>query len=257
MKPGHWYIKGSQLFEKLSEAELAGLEAVARVRSFPKGSPIYLPSEPASGLFLLGEGRVQICSLTPDGRKAIIAFIEPGELFGEMVLVGETQREEFAEAVAASTVIWLPTGAVEDLMATSPAMSLGVTKLIGLRRVRVERRLRSLLFRSNRDRLLHVLAELEEQYGRPDKEGILIGLRLSHQDIASIIGSTRESVTLLLGQLQLEGLIRVGRQRIIVRDVTKLRQAMGLSTEGLARGGEKPIPAGQRPHWPAPRGGDR
>ena len=78
------------------------------------------------------------------------------------------------------------------------------------------------MFRSNRDRLLGLLRELLEQYGRQIIEGILIDIRLSHQDLASLIGMTRESVTIVLGELQNERLITIGRQRIVVLDPKRL-----------------------------------
>ena len=79
-----------------------------------------------------------------------------------------------------------------------------------------------LLFHSNRQRLVHLLLELANDYGRPSPEGVELGVRLSHQDLANIIGSTRETVTVTLGQLQAEGRLRVGRKRIILTDVEGL-----------------------------------
>src|SRR6266496_507850 len=153
-----WYIKNCDLFELLPPEQLAKLEARSRIRTFPKGSPIYLPTEAAASVLLLAEGRVKLCGYTPEGKQSILAFIEPGELFGELaLLVSGGTREEYAEAVAASTVVWLPADEVQRLMAESPGLSLGITKLIGLRRKRIERRLKYLLFRSNRDRLIHLL----------------------------------------------------------------------------------------------------
>ena len=99
---------------------------------------------------------------------------------------------------------------------------MAVTRYIGLRRRSLERRLKNLMFRSNRDRLLGLLRELLEQYGRQIIEGILIDIRLSHQDLASLIGMTRESVTIVLGELQNERLITIGRQRIVVLDPKRL-----------------------------------
>ena len=86
---------------------------------------------------------------------------------------------------------------------------------MGLSRRRVERRLKSLLFRSNRERLVHLLFDLAEKYGRYTKEGgISLGIHLSHQELASIIGSTRETVTLVLGELQAEGAISISRREL-------------------------------------------
>jgi CRP-like cAMP-binding protein len=217
-----WYIKNCRLFERLTTEQFAQLELRARVRRFPKGTPIYLPSDAGNSVFLLAEGRVKLCSITPDGKQAILAFIEPGELFGELALLEESEREEYAETMAASTLVLLPGDALEQLMKESPQLALGVTKLIGIRRKRIERRLKSLLFRSNRDRLVQLLLDLASQYGQVSADGILLSIPLSHQDLACIIGATRETVTTLLGELQLERLIKVARQRLVVRDLKRL-----------------------------------
>lgn len=69
----------------------------------PAGTPIYLPSDAADGVLLLAEGRVKLCSNTPEGKQAILAFIEAGELFGELALLGDAERDEHAETLLAST----------------------------------------------------------------------------------------------------------------------------------------------------------
>jgi CRP-like cAMP-binding protein len=171
-----WYIKNCRLFEQLTADQFARLEQRARVRRFPKGTPIYLPSDAGTSVFLLAEGRVKLCSITPDGKQAILALIEPGELFGELALLEEAEREEHAETMAASTLVLLPREAIEQLMNESPHLALGVTKLIGLRRKRFERRLKSLLFHFNRDRLIHLLVDLASQYGRESEDGILLSI---------------------------------------------------------------------------------
>jgi CRP-like cAMP-binding protein len=217
-----WHVRNCSLFQRLSEPQLTALERRAWIRKFPKGSSIYLPSDIADRAFLLAEGRVRICSATPEGKQSILAFIEPGELFGELAIVESAEREERAEAVNHCTVIMLLGDDLRAVMEDSPHLALGVTKLIGLRRKRVERRLRSLLFRSNRERLSHLLIELCEQYGQQSGLGVELGIKLSHQDLASIIGATRETVTTLLGDMQSEGLLQIKRQRLLVLDLRRL-----------------------------------
>ena len=217
-----WHVRNCSLFQRLDEAQLSQLESRARIKKFPKGSSLYLPTDEADGTFLLAEGRIRISSTTPEGKQTILAFVEPGEVFGELALVEHGQREERAEAILNSTVVLIPSSEIRQLMEVSAPLSLGVTKLIGLRRKRVERRLKSLLYRNNRDRLTHLLVELSEQYGNATTEGIELSIRLSHQDLASIIGATRETVTTLLGEMQAENLVRIRRQRLLIRDLRKL-----------------------------------
>lgn len=222
MADRHWLIKNCNLFDQLSSEHFSRLEASARVRRFPKGAPVYLPADAGGYVFLLAEGRVKLTSITPDGKQAILAFVDPGELFGELSLIGQSSREERAEAMQPSTVVLLSVEAFDEVMSRSPNLALSVTKLIGLRRRRVERRLRSLLFRSNRDRLIHLLLELAETYGREAPEGLHLAIPLSHQDIASVIGTTRETVTHLLGELQLHGMLKVARQKLVIKDLERL-----------------------------------
>ena len=217
-----WFLKQCDLFQRLSSEQLSALESRCRVRKFPRGTPVYLPSDEANAVLLLAEGRVKIGNFTEEGKQSILAFIEPGELFGELSLMGSEQREEYAEAVEKSTVVLIPKQEMETLLAENPGVSLGVTKLIGLRRQRIERRLKNLLFRSNRERLIHLLLDLAEQYGKRVPDGVELGIKLSHQDLANIIGSTRETVTVVLGELQNEGRLQLGRRKIILSDVGQL-----------------------------------
>ncbi len=220
-----WHLKRCDIFQRLTGEQLGRLELRCRTRSFLRKGLIYLPTDPGDGVLLLASGRVKICTITDDGKQAILAFIEPGELFGELAIFEEGEREEYAEACEASTVILIPTDEMRRLVEEHPHVSVGITKLIGLRRRRVERRLKSLLFRSNRERLVHLLLELTEQYGFPVADGVQLRIKLSHQDLANVIGSTRETVTIVLGELQAEGSVRVGRRKIVLTDPKRLAQS--------------------------------
>jgi len=230
-----WYLKRCDLFEKLAPAEIERLEQRAQVRNFARKGLIYLPNDQADAVLLLAKGRVKIVNLTADGKQSILAFIEPGELFGELAVFGPSEREEFAEVMDAATVILIPATEMRRLMESHPDISLGVTKLMGFRRRRVERRLRHLLFRSNRERLIHLLLELVEQYGVQTPAGVSLTIRLSHQDLASVIGSTRESVTLVLGELAAEGIVDVSRRQLVISSLKKLAASVAVDPPEVVR----------------------
>lgn len=223
-----WYLKNCDLFERLAPDEIAALESRSRSRKFPRGSLIYLPTDRSESVLLLTSGRVKIYHITAEGKQALLAIIDAGELFGELAMFDSGQREEFAETMEASSVVLIPRDEIQRLMETHPTVSLRVTKLMGLRRRRVERRLKSLLFRSNRERLVYLLIELAEKYGRPGKDGLTIGIKLSHADLASIIGSTRETVTVILGELQSEGALAIMRRQIILIKPNELAASVDL-----------------------------
>jgi CRP-like cAMP-binding protein len=229
-----WFLKRCPLFEGLTPAQRQRLEARAVLRNFRRGQVIYFPTEPGRSVLLLARGRVKIKALTPEGKETIFAFIEEGELFGELALLDEAPRNEYAEAVGEVRVVALLREDLLWLMGQRPDVALSLTKLVGLRRRRIENRLRNLLFRSTRERLLGLLQELLDSHGQPNGAGWEIRLQLSHQELANLIGATRETVTLTLGQLQREGLIRVLRRRLLVLDRKRLDAAAG----GEERGAE-------------------
>jgi CRP-like cAMP-binding protein len=229
-----WHLKNCDLFQRLAPEELKHLEVSCRVRTFPRGGLIYAPRDLGEGVLLLAAGRVKLCTITAEGKQPILAFIEPGELFGELAILETGNRDEYAEAWEPSTVIFIPADSLRQLMERHAHLSIGITRLMGLRRRRVERRLKSLLFRSNRERLVALLLELSEQYGSPTANGVEIGIKLSHQDLANIIGATRESVTISLGELQSEGMVEMGRRRIVVKDLARLAQGIHAQPPKLA-----------------------
>jgi CRP-like cAMP-binding protein len=217
-----WYLKRCDLFERLTPAQAERLERHALMRTFKRRSLIYLPDEPGQSVLVLARGRVKIRDVTPDGKETILAFIDEGELFGELALVDDEPRREYAEAVVDSQVLVIPRDHLLWLMGQQPDVALSVTKLVGLRRRRLQTRLRNVLFLSSRERLVRLLLELAEMHGLRNGNRFEIGLPLCHQELGGLIGVTRETVTVVLGQLQQEGLIQVQRCRITVLDSHRL-----------------------------------
>jgi CRP/FNR family cyclic AMP-dependent transcriptional regulator len=252
-----WYLKRCPLFERLTEAQAARLDRRALARKYRRRAIIYSPAEPGQSVLVLASGRVKIKDLTPDGKETILAFIEEGEVFGELALLDSDARREYAEAVSDCEVLVLPREEVLWLMEQRSDVAFSVTKLIGLRRRRIENRLRNVLFLSSRDRMVRLLAELVDEYGEGSGDRRRIRLTLSHQELASLIGVTRETVTATLGRLQAEGIIKVQRRRITVLAVSRLKDessGTARADRGRARGPKearnndaRPGPYGFRP----------
>ena len=222
MADSYWFIKNCNLFEQVSHEDIKWLESRAKMRKLKRGEPVYLPSELDNVVLLVASGRIKTCHVTPEGKQAIIAFVEPGEIFGELALVGGNSKDQHAEATEATNLIAIGINDLQAILHKYSSVSFAITKLIGHRRLKIERRLKNLLFRTNRERIVHLILELTETYGQQTEEGINLGIKLSHQEIASLIGSTRETVTVVLGQIQQEGKIKTARRKIIVKDLQAL-----------------------------------
>lgn len=219
-----WYLKGCDLFEKLTPEQADRLDRSALVRTYKRKSLIYSPTEIGQTVMLLATGRVKIKDITPDGKETILAFIEEGEIFGELALVDADLRQEYAEAVIDSEVLAIPREEFLWLMSLQPDVALSITKLISFRRRRIENRLRNVLFLPSRDRMVRLLLELVEAHGNHSGNQATIRLPLSNQELASLIGVTRETVNAVLGRLRQQGLVKVERRQITILDMERLRR---------------------------------
>jgi CRP-like cAMP-binding protein len=159
---------------------------------------------------------------TPD-RELTLGYYGPGDLVGEMSLVDPTVRLEtivldYVEALR------IPPRLIRTMMMRDLDFASAMHRLMGERRMRAERRIDALLTRSVESRVAEFLLEASERHGIPDSRGILIGVKFTHQEIASYVGSTRETVTLVLGALKRSGVITTDHRRIVIRDVEGLRK---------------------------------
>jgi len=230
-----WYLKNCSLFRGLSPEHINRLESRSKFRKYDAKSLVYLPADDGDSALLLATGRVKLYHVTSDGRQSVLAIIEPGELFGELNVIESGEREEFAQTMEPSSIIMIPGDEIRQLMEQQATVSLELTRLMGLRRRRVERRIKSLLYRTPRERMACLLLELTERYAEPCNDGLLLNIRLSHQDMSSIIGTTREMVTVMLGELRTNGVIDIRRRRVILKDAAMLAASVGESPPNFPR----------------------
>lgn len=215
------------LFAALDDNQRSLLERHSRKRVVEPRRPIYLPSEPAESVFVIERGIVKLCQLTSEGKESILGFAQAGEVFGEFAIVHGKERDEYAAAVERSHLLAIPAAALSGLLREHAGLGLAITRMMGHRRHRIERRLRHLLFLPKRERLIHLLLDLADQFGEQQTNGVRLRVRLSHQELGNWIGSTRETVTLLLGQFRLEGLVRIDRRRVTLRDPRRMADSVG------------------------------
>ncbi|MCI0459425.1 MAG: Crp/Fnr family transcriptional regulator [Gemmataceae bacterium] len=235
-----WYLKQCDLFEKLTPQQAERLDRHASLLTFKRQALVYSPAEPGLSVLVLARGRIKIKDITPDGKETILAFIEEGEIFGELAVLDGQARGEFAEAMTEVQVLVIPREDLLWLLELRPDVALSITKLVGLRRRRIENRFRNVLFLSSRERMVRLLGELVEFHGERAGNACRIRLPLSHQDLASLIGVTRETVTHVLGQLQADGLVQARRRQITVLDCDRLAEEGAWAADPFRVGSPSP-----------------
>jgi len=193
---------------------LNGLFSQQRVKA---KEPVFLPENQGDRVYLLVDGRVRLAQLSPEGREVTLDFIEPGEIFGGVGGLGPHSVQAMALAVENSTLCSMGRDRFEAFISQHPQVVLAINRLLGWRLAKMQVRVQNLLFRDVRGRLLETLKEFARVYGEPVSGGIRLQMKLTHSDLASLIGSTRETVTQTLTQLRGEGLVAFDGKHPIVR----------------------------------------
>ncbi|MDT8304371.1 MAG: Crp/Fnr family transcriptional regulator [Anaerolineae bacterium] len=212
------YLTTIEIFRDLSRPEIEAIDRQLSMSSSAAGNVFYMPDETGEVLFLLKKGTVQLYRLTPEGKKIVIATLGPGSLFGEMSLIGQGMHSTFAEAVDECKLCVMSRSDVERLMREKPQVALRIVEALGERLVHTERQLEEVAFKSIPARLASLLLRLADEQGDETIKGY------THQDLAEMVGTYRETVTLTLSELKAEGLVETGRKRLVITDRAGLEQ---------------------------------
>ena len=206
---------GSRL-NKESVARIAASSTVveARRRRF-----IYRVGEQADALYAIVKGRIKLCRLEPHtDREAVIDILPQGALFGDAALYSTAgRRENCAVAYETCILLRIPAEEFKSALDENPALHDYTLRLIGQRLERAEQRLADFALNAIPARLDRLLVDFSHRYGVRESEGVLIDIPLPHREIASIVGSTRESVTVRLNAMRREGTIEFVNRRILVK----------------------------------------
>ncbi len=219
-----WYLKRINLFSDMSSEEMESLAQKTRMESVSKKTPIFFPGDPSQQVYLLKEGRVKISRISEEGREVTIALLEPGEIFGELEVLGDAPRDTLAEALDDSKVCVVGKDLFLDMVSQKPQFSFRLTKLIGFRMRKIENRVEDLVFKDVPARLADLLLDLAEDYGKKTPEGIFLQIKLTHQEMANLIGSIRETVSAVLGDFKRDGWIAFEGRQIRLLKPDRLKQ---------------------------------
>lgn len=218
-----WFFESVNLYKTLCPHKVKSMADRHVYTYYKKEQFIYFPEETAQDIFMIVTGRVKIGHYLEDGKEVISAILSTGEIFGELALAGEDKRKDFAQAMDANTIICpLSISDLKELMKDNKELSFSLLKLVGLRLMKVERKLELLVFRDARTRIVEFLKDAASWKGKKVGFETMIPSRLTHKDIAALTGTSRQTVTTILNDLKEKNLINFDRKKILIRDLEKL-----------------------------------
>jgi len=191
-------------------------------KTFKKGEFIYIPEEQADFIYLLSDGRVKIGAYGNGGKEITKAILSTGEVFGELSLIGAQKRRDFAYAMESTTVCVITVDEMKSLMREYNGLQLFIMKIMGNRVLEMEQRLESLVFRDSRTRIVEYLLNLAKKKGQRVGYEVVVRRFLTHQEIANLTATSRQTVTTVLNELRAKNLITFNRKRLLVRDIDAL-----------------------------------
>ena len=211
-----------ELFQGISESDAQRVASLCAERKYRKGATIFSKGDPSNALFIVKSGKVRILSLSDKGSETIVHILKEGAIFGELLL-SEEQRAFTAVAGTDALVTVLSKGSLEELLVALPAISRNFIRLLSKRLANVEREFGDFGHTWSYNRLRKVLLRLCEEHGKETPGGTLISLRLTHEDLANLIGTTRETVTTQMIRFRRMGLVKL-QDRFLVVNKTRLKE---------------------------------
>ncbi len=221
-----FYLKKITLFSKLDPAQQALLASLATLQEVRRRRVIFLTGDPGTSVFFVNAGRVKISRVTRDGKELTLAYRGPGEIFGELCLVDGGPREEMAEAMENALVMEIPREEFVNLLDNNASIGAGLTRIMCQRRRELESKVEDLVFKDVNAKLAELLLNLGRDYGVDDNRGTLLAVKITHQEMANLIGSTRETVSLTLSQFKRNKYITTEGRKIILTDRDGLKSLL-------------------------------
>jgi CRP/FNR family transcriptional regulator, cyclic AMP receptor protein len=218
----YWHLHNHKLMNVLSSAELKEICLITNFKTAKKGEIIYFSHDETSRVYSLKRGTIKIVEIDQKGNEIVKDVLQEGDLFGQFTLA-DSNLDEYA--VALSDYVTCCSFRMDDfekVIERNPALALRYTKWVGLRLKRMENRYANLVFKDVRTRFIGFLKDWSLKEGTNENNEIILKNYLTHQDIASLICSTRQTVTTLFNDLKEKGVLDYTRTEIIIKNMSQL-----------------------------------
>jgi CRP-like cAMP-binding protein len=205
------------IFSELSEEDITSLARLALRKRYPKDTVVFFENEEGDFFFTILEGRIKVTILGDDGREVILSVLGPGDFFGEMALLDNEPRSATAIAVEESELLSLHRNDFQSVLNDNRSITSALIRVLSARLRRANHQISTLALLDVYGRVARVIVDMAREEGKRLRDGRIAFRRATHQEIANRIGTTRETVTRMLKDLERQGLIHVEGKEIIVQ----------------------------------------
>jgi CRP/FNR family cyclic AMP-dependent transcriptional regulator len=209
-----WYLRQNRLFDHAGDATVDDSQHLFKTCLFPKRALVFDQGDPTRLVYLIKRGKIRITRLTPDGKDVTVAVLGAGDLFGEETLFDHQPRTTYAVCLEESLLCTAKADDLFALLSRDPILALNVANILSDKLLDASATMEDLAYAKVPDRIMHLFERLANEHGVESPTGTTLDVRLTHADIASLIGSTRETVSLELSILAKNGRIAYDGKQI-------------------------------------------
>ncbi len=223
-----WFLENIDLTNVFCPKKMGETVKHLEHKTFERNSYIYLPQADANKVYFILEGRVKIGTYTQSDppQEVTKSIIGPGEVFGELAVAGQSKQRDFAYAMERTTVCLMDASNMTSLVKDHMPINLFMMKLFAKKSLELEKRLESLMFKDSRTRILEFLSDLADSKGERVGYEWVVRKFYTHQDIANLTATSRQTVTTILNELKAKNIITYNRRRLLIRDLDKLKSCI-------------------------------
>ena len=217
-------LSRAPLFASLDDEAFAALTKEITEVDLSRGATLFYEGDPGDQLYFIVSGKMKLGRTASDGRENLVAVMGPGEIFGEMALFDPSPRSTSATAVSETRLAGLKHENLRKVIQRSPEVSAQLLQALARRLRRTNENLADLVFSDVPGRVAKALLDLADRFGRPATDGILVAHELTQEELAQLVGASRETVNKALAEFVQRGWIRLEARAVVILDLQRLKQ---------------------------------
>ncbi len=211
-----WYLTRNRFFANAVDGGIAKSAHIFTIVGYPRRTLIFDQGDPSRTVYFVKRGAVRIARVTSEAKEVTVAVLGPGDIFGEESLFGSGDRATVAIAIDSVLLCTVRADDLFKLIQSEPLLALNVAKILQERLADAAAQMEDIAYARVSDRLMHLFRRLADEHGTPVEGGMRIETRLTHADLATLVGSTRETVSLEMSGLVRSGAIRLEGKQFVV-----------------------------------------
>jgi CRP-like cAMP-binding protein len=215
-------LKNNPLFAVLDPDGAAALRSSLVEIGITKGQALFREGEPGDQMYVILDGKVKLGQTSPDGRESLLAVLGPGEMFGELSLFDPGLRASTATALTDAIVLGLSNEQLMPWLAGRPEVAAALLQALARRLRRTNEAMGDLVFSDVPGRVAKALMDLGEKFGTVTSEGLLVTHDMTQEELAQLVGASRETVNKALADFTQRGWIRLESRQVVILDVERL-----------------------------------